>query len=723
MPDALSIGLSALQAQQRAMEVTSHNIANMATPGYSRQVVGLTTNVPEESRPGQVGRGVRVESIRRNVDTLLTEQLRKNSTETGRLDFLRQTMEAVQGVFNEPSEAGLASAVNKVFNALQALSNNPESPGVRGTAVNEMVSFTSTVNSMGVRLEEIRTDLRGQIDLQVNKINGLTDQIADLNSQIRDEVVVGNNPNDLMDRRESLINELSGLLDLRVRYDANTQAALIQIGGRLIVDSSQAITVRSGSSNDRIGLLVGDTGETLTVVGGMVGALIETAEDRVPEVINKLDGFVVSMVNEFNQLHAVGTNGDFQIDEYLSQTVITSSGYTVNLDDDSQVLNSNGAGIAAAFLPSFTDDDGVSQVRNLTINVYDTNTGIAMKSIVRYDPGLAFPPAGRSLKDLVDAINTGTGGGFTVYSPQGVGLPIANLTATAIPVSGGLRLSLAADDDFTVDFSRSLDNRPSSEAWNAATWTVGSPTVDLRGRYTGGVGFDPAQPWTMQVLSGGTIGSSTTPPVVRFTWYVDVGGVAAPQTADVTLDTANPAGKLVTIADGVEVVFGAGNLTAGDSLNMIVDGDPDQANLLGALGMNTLLSGDRASTFAVADAIRQDPSRLAVGQTRVAGDNSNVLSLLSLRRQTILDNGTSTTDDFVASLAANVGSQVDLARRLGENQAILKETLENRRDSVSGVNLDEEVGALIQQQQAYAAAARIITTIQENIRTLLELIN
>ena len=112
----------------------------------------------------------------------------------------------------------------------------------------------------------------------------------------------------------------------------------------------------------------------------------------------------------------------------------------------------------------------------------------------------------------------------------------------------------------------------------------------------------------------------------------------------------------------------------------------------------------------------------ATGHADRSGSDAYNMAL-SLRRATILDGGTSTTDDFVASLAANVGSQVDLARRLGENQTILKETLENRRDAVSGVNLDEEVGALIQQQQAYAAAARIITTIQENIRTLLELIN
>jgi flagellar hook-associated protein 1 FlgK len=106
----------------------------------------------------------------------------------------------------------------------------------------------------------------------------------------------------------------------------------------------------------------------------------------------------------------------------------------------------------------------------------------------------------------------------------------------------------------------------------------------------------------------------------------------------------------------------------------------------------------------------------------VAGDNSNVLALLGVRQARILGAGSQTADDFIASMASGLGSAVDLSKRLNENQDVLTQALQNRRDAVSGVSIDEEVGALIKQQQAYTAAARIITTMQDNIRTLMDLV-
>jgi flagellar hook-associated protein 1 FlgK len=723
MPDALSIGLSALQAQQRAMEVTSHNIANMATPGYSRQDVDLTTNIPESVKPGQVGRGVRLVSVSRASDGPITEQLRQSATASGRLDLISQTLQTVQGMFNEPSDTGLSAAVNQVFNALQDLGNNPESTGVRSTAVNELASFAATLNSMGGQLGSMRDQLVGQLGLFTDKINGLTQQIAGLNNDIRRETSIGNNPNDLLDRREALVNELSSQVGVQVRVDQKTQVAYIQAGGRLLVDEQSALTLEVGSTQGRIGLIASDSGEALKVGGGKVGGLLELVEETIPEISDRLDGFVQTLVAEVNGIHSVGTNGNSRIGEHLGQTVITGPSYTANLDDPSLILGDDGVGIAEPYLPAFTDANGVSQPRNLTINLLGGATGVAAKYIVRYDPGAGPVPATRSLKDLVDAINTGSGGGFTVYGPQGVGSPITGLTASAVPVSGGLRLDLKAVTGSSIDFSRALDTVPSAEAWNAATWTAGSPSVALHGRYTSDVPFDPANPWTMQVLSGGTVGAASGAPTVRFSWYEDLGGgVGTLRTTDVTLD-ADAARKPVTIGAGVQATIGAGTLTTGDSLRMIVDGAPDQAGLLGALGINTLLSGHTARDVAVAAAVAADPGRLAVGQTRVAGDNTNVLALNGIRQARILDGGTKTTDDFIASLASGIGSQVDLSKRLGQNQDILAQALQNRRDAVSGVNVDEEVGALIKQQQAYTAAARIITSMQENIRTLMDLVH
>lgn len=716
MPDALLIGLSALQAQQRSMEVTSHNLANVATPGYSRQRSELTAPVPEDGNPGQRGRGVNVVAIRRLTDGLLTEQIRKSSSEEGRLGLTSQTLDALQAVFNEPGDSSLSAAVNSLFSVFQQLSNNPESPGIRAAAVEEVKTLTEIINGMGQRLEDLRNDLGGQLGLEAAAITGLSRQIASLNGEIRRQVATGSQPNDLLDQREALINELSSHIDLRIRTDPVSQATLVESSGRLIIDGEKSVGMQVGSSRDNLSLVFSDTLETVNATSGKAGALLTLHATTIPAVIDRLDALAQNLAYEMNAVHAVGVNADANIGRFLSQTVIASSQLGIDLDAVTQVQGVDlVAGIAKPFLPRFTDANGVSQPRDLTINVRNNSTGIATKYIVRYEPGVGASPAGRSLQNLIDAVNNGTGGGFSVHPPQ-AGIP--GLTAIAIPVDGGVRLELQAVAGSSLDFSRSLDTRPSAEPWNAG-WT--GPAVDLKGRYTGNLAYNPTNQWRMDVVTGGVVGDAAAPPVVSFTWFEDVAGSAIARTTTATLGAGFGSGQAVAIGDGTYVKFAGGTLTAGQSLDLMVDGNPDQARLLGALGINNLFQGADARTLAIADPIRIDPGRLGVGQTRVDGDNTNILALLALRQRAVMP-GQVSVDDYLTTMVADVGSQVDLTKRLTSNQDAVRGALDNRRDQVSGVSIDEEVGNLILQQQAYTAAARVITTAQENIRTLLDLL-
>lgn len=717
MADTLLIGLSALQAHQQAMQVTSHNIANVATPGYSRQRSTLDTPVPENGRPGQIGRGVNVATIARLTDSLLTEQLRLSSTETGRLDQTTTSLNALQSVFNEPSDAGLAASFNKVFSAFHALANNPDSPGLRAGTVEELKTFTAIFNSMAGQIASLRDDIGTQFRLEADQINGLTAQVAQLNKEIRRQVAVGSNPNDLLDQRERLINELSNHLDLKVRIDPVTQAAQIESSGRVLVDATGSVEVFAGSSLDGLALQFADTRETLRVNGGRVGAMLTLYGETLPDVQETLDSMAQAIAYEFNAAHATGTNADREVQRYLGQTVIDAANLTVDLDAAAQAkLDGAIAGIPAAYLPRFTDADGVSQARNLTINMVDEATGVATKYIVRYEPGPGPIPTTRSLRNLIDAINTGTGGGFSVW-PSGAGIP--NLTASAVAVDGGVRLDLLAAPGHHLDFSRSLDTRPTAETWNAASWTAGAASMDLKGRLTGDDATGPSRPWSMQVLSSGTVGDPSSPPTVAFTWWAANEPVS--RTTTVTLGTGFEPGRPVVIGDGVHAIFGSGTLTAGDALTLVVDGQPDQARLLSALGVNTVFAGGDAGSLAVADAIQDDPGRLAVAHTRTAGDNSNLLEIIALREKALF-NDNMNIDEYMNTMISDIGSRVDLASRLRDNQQVIEQTLLNRRDHVAGVNLDEEIASLIQSQQAYTAAARIITSVQENIRTLLDLI-
>jgi flagellar hook-associated protein 1 FlgK len=252
--------------------------------------------------------------------------------------------------------------------------------------------------------------------------------------------------------------------------------------------------------------------------------------------------------------------------------------------------------------------------------------------------------------------------------------------------------------------------------------------MTITGRYTGGHPFDPAQPWSMQVVTPGFVGARSTtpspgnPPVVQFTFMSGPPGAPIRQTVQKTLDAALPAGAPVEIADGVYAVFSAGVLSkAGASAEFIVDGRGDSAGLLPALGINSLFTGSTAKDLAVDGKIVADPSRLANGRTRSAGDGSTLVEIAALRDARIGAGGLTLGEGWQTTATA-IGIRRQTAERQGDIQASLQKSVESQRESFSGVNIDDEVGLLIQQQQAYSAAARVVTFARENIQTLLDLV-
>jgi flagellar hook-associated protein FlgK len=226
----------------------------------------------------------------------------------------------------------------------------------------------------------------------------------------------------------------------------------------------------------------------------------------------------------------------------------------------------------------------------------------------------------------------------------------------------------------------------------------------------------------MRVVTAGTVGAATGAPLVEFTYYTGPADAPVAQTVQKVLDDTVPAGTPVAIADGVYAVFGAGTLsTAGNQVSFTVDAksDSDAARLLPALGIDGMLTGSTAATLQVATALKQDPTRLAVGATRAAGDNANVLDLAAVRQDKVFGDGSSTVDDFYQSTLTGLGARIQQTHNLSDNQDTLTTSLENQRQQVSGVSIDEEVSNLILEQQAYTAAARVITMTRENITTLM----
>lgn len=845
VPESLLIGLSALQTHKRAMEVTSHNLANATTPGFSRQRAELVAPPAENYNPGQIGTGVDVDAIRRIVDTLTDERLRASASETKRLQTLRDNLKTMELVFNEPGENGLAGGTDRLFNVLGDLSNNPESSALRSAAVQELQTWTSTLNDLSTRLERLAQDVRDTIDDQLRGVNQIAEQIANLNQQIRRQTLSGNSPNDLLDARDQLVSELSGYLELRVRRNVDDGSMLIDAGGIQLVGLDSANELSAEIKPDGGIQILTPNGGILRPKGGSIAALDELESSILPGVVGALDNLAATMAKRLNALHATSTSQAMEASSFQASFTVPGDHLQTNLDDAliAQV-DGEGPGVPPLFAPSFTDAAGNAVARNLTINVRDTTTGEARKYTIRYDP--LSGTGTRSLEDLVSAINTGEGGGFTVIPADGIGIP--GVRAKAVAVEDGWQFQITAGTGQAIDFSPALDLRPGNRQWSGPQVTVstvaaipstvgdriqfevekvtpsgvalqlrlstrnpvdgsmvslgtvalptaavnlsigGSGTLSIaatagtyregdrfvvelnaagavlqkgsavagpyvqdnervatdagfavRGRYSGALslaanptGTPPFTAWSMRVVTAGTIGAKSSsdpmaaqPPVVEFSYWGGTSASPTQQTVRRTLDDKLPAGTPVQIADGVYAVFDSGTLTLtdpGEDATFTVDAEPDQAGLLPALGIGGMFTGSTAGNLRVDQRLVDDPTQFNTGLTRSEGDNSSVLRLLDARSEKLFNGGVFALDDTYNAILSDVGVRIRQADRLNENQSSIRAALENQRQQVSGVNIDEEVGLMILQQQAYTAAARVITFARENIQTLLDLV-
>lgn len=211
-----NVATRGMSAQQKALDVVSHNVANAHTEGYSRQRATMETTRPfgmpsmnNASGPGQLGTGVQISAITRIRDGFLDYQIRAESgisgLNQGREKYLRQ----VEGIMNEPSDAGVSNLIGKVFDSWNVLSLHPENSNSRTVVAQQSKALTDELNNTYNQLIKLKNNSQDIIRQNVVDINNTLDQIDGLNQQVISVKVGGNEPNDLMDRRDLLIDQLS----------------------------------------------------------------------------------------------------------------------------------------------------------------------------------------------------------------------------------------------------------------------------------------------------------------------------------------------------------------------------------------------------------------------------------------------------------------------------------------------------------------------------------
>lgn len=303
----INLASNALRAFQRQLDVTGNNIGNVNTPGYSRQVADLVT--PEGTtvygvRPFTIGNGVSIGNVNRIRDQFLETRRMSENAQLGRFTTLSGGLRGVLSVYGEPSDTGIANALDQFFNSWSALASNPGSPGARETVQAAGATLASRVRTTYGQLVSAESLVTTQIDGTLARIDELAARIADLNGQIRQRVGSGDQPNELLDARDQAIKDLSGLVDLTT-YRNGDGGISVYVNQFTLVDSvgSHAFP----KTYDALTSTVTDGVQTYDVRSGKLAGLFGTIS-KSTGYRAQLDTFANSLRTSVNSMHSTGVN-------------------------------------------------------------------------------------------------------------------------------------------------------------------------------------------------------------------------------------------------------------------------------------------------------------------------------------------------------------------------------------------------------------------------------
>jgi flagellar hook-associated protein 1 FlgK len=301
----LSIARSALLAHQRAMAVTGHNVANAQTPGYSRQRLILVAASPQSLPEGVVGRGVTAATIVRTRDRFYDATFRRESGLLGDAATLRGHLSQVEGAFAEPSDLGVAAALDGVFQAFGDLSNDPAGALNRDLVRQAAGRFVQRLRQLDGQLAEVAADALARLRGQLDEVNALAGQIASLNAEILASGGARGSAPDLEDQRDLLVDRLSNLMAVRV-LERGDGTIGVMAGDLLLVDgtAAQRLEARAVGGGWEVGVAGG--GRTVAPGAGSVHALTDLLGSTLPALRTRLDGFAAAVVTEFNAIHRTG---------------------------------------------------------------------------------------------------------------------------------------------------------------------------------------------------------------------------------------------------------------------------------------------------------------------------------------------------------------------------------------------------------------------------------
>ena len=662
-PSLMSLGIKAMTASYAALQTTGHNISNANVPGYSRQRVELSTSSGQFTAAGYFGRGVEVTTVTRSHDAFLTGEAARSASLAAMDSARMQQLTRLENVF-KTGELGLGYAVGQFIGSMSDLVSQPADGATRQVVLTRAADMAARFREAGQSLDDLQTSVSTSLSADVAAINALAKGIALANQKISKTEGLGQPANDLMDQRDRLIAQLSEYVQIsRIEAGDGTTGVFIAGGQRLVLAGEAAeLRVLADDSDPRrlaVGIVSGPRVDLLdgnALGGGSVAGLLRFQNTDLTEGRALVGRLAATVGTAVNQQQQMGLN--------LLGTSPSPPLFKLNVPqavaNAGNVRDINGALLGGVTL-SYSGDPSTLRASDYDLREDAANPGL-WKITRIVDGQLSSNPA--------DALSfSGASASF-----QGV-----QITFGATPPQSGDKfllqtVSRAANDIALLlrdprDLAAASPLVASTSAGNSGTAAV----ADLK------VSANPLP------FPGAT---------VRLT-FVDNSGA----------DPANPVAYTYEVLDAANAVIAADSTPrtwrAGEAL-------PDTGVDINGFSLRLTGVPQPGDTLDIAP----------TPTTALASNNGNARAMLSLRDAALVDGKTPT--DGYAQAMAEVGSRLQAARASSDISTAVSGQAEVARSALSGVNLDEEASRLIQYQQSYQAAAKMLQVAQALFDTLLQ---
>ena len=318
MSDLLSIGSSGVSAYQRALATVSNNIANVSTDGYTRQDISLTSNQPQQLGNSYLGTGARFDAVQRQYDAFVESNLRNSNSDLESQKPLLSYVNRLIDVMGDES-IGLTTAMNLFFESSRDLASDPASVVSRSTFLRDAEGLAARFQQLAGQFDLLDQETRQSVETDVGQINSLTQQLAQLNKQMSKHSSAASQPSELLDQRDLLLRELSGLIAVKTRFETNG-SVLVSVGDTLdqgiLVNKSttRAISVSESTIDDNKLVFAIDaygSPETIpSISSGKIGGTMAFRDQVLNPAIHSLDDLAQVMAREINAVHRDGVDAE-----------------------------------------------------------------------------------------------------------------------------------------------------------------------------------------------------------------------------------------------------------------------------------------------------------------------------------------------------------------------------------------------------------------------------